>query len=315
MLSRVADNLFWMGRYLERSEHLSRYININYFSSLDAPNELSQSRQFVFQSMLALVSDYTRQSDKDIIESEVLYDLCLNKDKVYSIYNNVSNARKNASGVRDIISTELYESINSFYHLITNYSKENLVNYDLYSFTTEVINTTGVLREKIQGSLINNDVYAVIMLGVYIERAYQISNIITCKYVDAQVAKTSHGNAVDTSYEWSTLLKSVQSYDMMRSYYRKTPSELNTLEFLILNPDCPRSITNSLIEINKHIKTLNSCAEKNPESAEFYIGKTLSEYQYKTIDDIEKNIGEAVNNISDSLNIIQEKLNAEFFNY
>lgn len=315
MLSRVANNLFWMGRYLERSEHLARYINVNYFSSLDAPNELSQSRQFVFQSMLALVSDYTRDSDKDIIESDVLFDLCLNKEKVYSINNNISNARKNANGIRDVISTELYESINRFYHRITNYSKESLVNYDLYSFTTEVINTTGILREKIQGSLINNDVYAVIMLGVHLERAYQISNIITCKYIDAQVAKGSHEDKVDTSYEWSTLLKSVQSYDMMRRYYRKTPSELNTLEFLILNPDCPRSITNSLIEIHKHIKTLNGNPYKSPESAAFYIGKTLSEYQYKTIEEIEKDVGAAVNNISDSLNVIQEKLDAEFFHY
>ena len=50
MLARVANNLFWMGRYIERSEHLARYLNVNYFSSLDAPNELSQSREFVLRS-------------------------------------------------------------------------------------------------------------------------------------------------------------------------------------------------------------------------------------------------------------------------
>ena len=52
MLARVANNLFWMGRYIERSEHIARYMNVNYFSSLDAPNELSQSRQFVLRSIL-----------------------------------------------------------------------------------------------------------------------------------------------------------------------------------------------------------------------------------------------------------------------
>lgn len=316
MLSRVANNLFWMGRYLERSEHVARYTNVNYFSSLDAPNKLSQSRQFVFQSMLSMVGGTTdEKSNTDIKEAELLFDICLNKDKQYSIYTNVSNARHNANGVRDVISTELYEAINIFYHKTINYSKEELINNDLYGFTSEIIDTIGVLREKIQGSLINDDVYAIIMLGVHLERAYQISRIITCKHIDAQVAQGSYGDKVDNSYEWSTLLKSVQSYDMMRRFYRKTPSGLNTLEFLILNPDCPRSITNSLVEISKHIKTLNRNTNRTPGSAEFFINKTKTEYEYKTIDDIKNNIEDTIQHIGDSLNTIQEKLDAEFFHY
>ncbi|MDX1766716.1 MAG: alpha-E domain-containing protein, partial [Arenibacter troitsensis] len=57
MLARVANNLFWMGRYIERAEHVARYLNVNYFSSLDAPNELSQSRQFVLRSMMFFVGE------------------------------------------------------------------------------------------------------------------------------------------------------------------------------------------------------------------------------------------------------------------
>ena len=57
MLARLANNLFWMGRYIERSEHLARYLNVNYFSSLDAPNELSQSRQFVLRSIMFMSSN------------------------------------------------------------------------------------------------------------------------------------------------------------------------------------------------------------------------------------------------------------------
>ena len=314
MLSRVANSLFWMGRYLERSEHVARYMNVNYFSSLDAPNKLSQSRQFVFNSMFCMVGDYKQAKKKeDIKQEDVLFDLCLNKQKEYSIISNISNARKNASGTRDVISTELYESINRFYHTITNYSKDNLLRAELYNFTKEVIDGSGILREKIQGSLLNNEVYAIIMLGIHLERAYQVNRIITCKYIDAKVAQGSYGDKVDNSYEWSTLLKSVQSYDMMRRYYKKVPSGLNTLEFLILNPNCPRSISNSLVEINKHIRTLNNYANRTPGSAEFHIGKTKSEYEFTTIDDIEDDIEGAIKKIGDSLNIIQKKLDEEFF--
>ena len=69
MLARVANNLFWMGRYIERSEHIARYLNVNYFSSLDAPNELSQSRQFVLQSMLFMVGDPLKTSRKCLTKS------------------------------------------------------------------------------------------------------------------------------------------------------------------------------------------------------------------------------------------------------
>ena len=70
MLARVANNLFWMGRYIERSEHIARYLNVNYFSSLDAPNQLSQSRQFVLRSMCFMVGDPELDDDKILLEKE-----------------------------------------------------------------------------------------------------------------------------------------------------------------------------------------------------------------------------------------------------
>ena len=73
MLARVANNLFWMGRYIERSEHIARYLNVNYFSSLDAPNQLSQSRQFVLRSMLFMVGDPENDESVALEEEKVLY--------------------------------------------------------------------------------------------------------------------------------------------------------------------------------------------------------------------------------------------------
>ena len=78
MLARVANNLFWMGRYIERSEHVARYLNVNYFSSLDAPNELSQSRQFVLRSMLFMASDAVTDPNVQLDEGQVLFDIALN---------------------------------------------------------------------------------------------------------------------------------------------------------------------------------------------------------------------------------------------
>ena len=144
MLARVANNLFWMGRYIERSEHVARYLNVNYFSSLDAPNELSQSRQFVLRSMLFMASDAVTDPNVQLDEGQVLFDIALNKEKPDSIINYLQNARENANSARDLSSTELYESLNKFYHYTLNYSPEKFMKSGLYEFTVHVAESTSL---------------------------------------------------------------------------------------------------------------------------------------------------------------------------
>lgn len=315
MLARVANNLFWMGRYIERSEHIARYMNVNYFSSLDAPNDLSQSRQFVLRSLLYMAQGVVRDDKEILNEEEVLYDVALNRDKSDSLINYVQYARENAHSARDLISTELYESLNKFYHFVLNYPKETLVKTGLYDFTVNVTESTSVLRGKIRGTLLHDDVYSIIMIGINIERAMQVIRIIETKYNDALLARGSYGNGVKNSYEWTTLLKCVESYDMMRRYYRKTPTSITSLDFLILNPSCPRSIINSLSEVSKHIQNLNKEKVPSKDSAAFLIGKVKAEYQYKLIEEIEGNMQSFIERIQDALVLIGQKVEKEYFNY
>lgn len=315
MLARVANNLFWMGRYIERSEHIARYINVNYFSSLDAPNELSQSRQFVLKSMLYMAEGTVTDENTNLEEEEVLYDLSLNKKKFESIINYVQYARENAHSARDLISTELYESLNKFYHFVLNYPADTLVKRGLYDFTVHVAESTAVLRGKIRGTLLHDDVYSIIMTGINIERAMQVIRIIDTKYRDALAAKGSYGDQVKNSYEWTTLLKCIESYDMMRRFYRKTPTSITSLEFLILNPKCPRSIMSSLNEVKLHIQELSKEKTPSKDSAAFLIGKVKAEYEYKLIEEIEGDLHAYFDKIQDSLVLIGQKIENEYFNY
>ncbi len=175
-----------MGRYIERSEHIARYLNVNYFSSLDAPNQLSQSRQFVLRSMLFMVGDPAKEESAQLDEEKVLYQIGLDVDFPFSIINNVKYARENANSARDLISTELYEAINKFYHFVLNYNAETFMKSGLHDFTTNVAEMTAVLRGKIRGTLLHDEIYSIIMMGVNIERATQIIRMINAKYNDAQ---------------------------------------------------------------------------------------------------------------------------------
>lgn len=315
MLARVANNLFWMGRYIERSEHIARYLNVNYFSSLDAPNIQSQNRQFVLRSMHFMVGDPVEDESAHLNEEEVLYKIGLDPEFSYSIINNVKHARENANSARDLISTELYEAINKFYHFVLNYPKDVFVKNGLHDFTVNVTEMTAILRGKIRGTLLHDSVYAIILMGINIERATQITRIINTKYNDAIKAQGSYGDKFSNSFEWTTLLKCAESYDMMRRFYRKTPTSISTLEFLILNPNSPRSVMNSLNQVYKNIKILDPDRKYNKESTAFLIGRVRAEYEYKYIEEIEKDIKSFIDDILQSLTKISNKVEEEFFTY
>ncbi len=313
MLARVANNLFWMGRYLERSEHIARYMNVNYFSSLDAPNELSQSRQFVLRSMLFVADEEELKENKELDEQQVLYDIGLNPEKSFSIYATISNAQQNANSARDLISSELYESINTLNRAVKNYDKDRFVKNGLFDFTTMVTANVESLRTKIRGTLLHDEVYAIIMLGVYIERANQVIRIINSKYNDALVEEVNFGTKVDSSYEWTTLLKCVQTYDMMRRFYRKAPSSHTVLDFLILNPVCLRSIMKSLHNIQYYIGYLSKEEVPHKDSAAFLIGKLKYEHQYTTIEDVQGDLKGFIEKLVEDLSLVGEKMDKDYF--
>ncbi|MGB7393630.1 MAG: alpha-E domain-containing protein [Pricia sp.] len=315
MLARVANNLFWMGRYIERSEHIARYMNVNYFSSLDAPNQLSQSRQFVLRSMLFMVGDPEKDDSAELNEEQVLHKVGLDPEYAFSIINNVKYARENANSARDLISTELYEAINKFYHFVLNYNVDTFVKSGLHDFTVNVAEMTAILRGKMRGTLLHDEIYAIIMMGVNIERATQIIRMINAKHHDALQSGGSYGDKFKNSFEWTTLLKCAESYDMMRRFYRKTPTSISTLEFLILNPNCPRSVMNSLNQVYHHIKVLDPSKNYDKTSTAFLVGRVRSEYEFKYIQEIEEDIQSFIENILNNLAEIGQKMEKEFFNY
>lgn len=312
MLARVANNLFWMGRYIERAEHTARFLNVNYFSSLDAPNKISQSREFVMSSIYRMVGE---DDEQDLDEPNVLLNVGLNSHKNYSIINYIRSARENANSSRDSISTEFYESINKFYHFVNNYSKDYYTKSGLYDFTVNVTEHCAILRGKIRGTLLHDETYALIMLGMNIERATQITRMIKTKSEDAEKALGGYSKPISNSYEWTTLLKCAESYDMMRRLYKRSPDQLSTLQFLMLNAKCPRSVMNSMNQIFKHINELDAFKLSDKGSAAFQIGKMRAEYTFMTIEEIQNDINSFVQNTLDNLVEISSKLEKEYFDY
>jgi len=282
MLSRVANNLYWMGRNIERAEHLARYSKANYFSSLDAPILKTFDRNFVLESMLYMAGIFDME---EINERDVLYRIGLDPQNSNSIISNITSARENARGARNAISTDLWEAINTYYHLVTNYSQETYLTTGFYDFTQMISDQTSIVTSKIFGTLLHDGEYAVILIGMHIERTIQIIRIINSKLHDIYKIEQAGHTATEMSFEWTNLLKCLESFDMNRKFYRNIPNREQVLEFLLLNPNCPRSISYSLRGLKRYEENISRNENHDSNAINFKIKKLHGQYRYLTYDE------------------------------
>lgn len=292
MLSRVANSLYWMGRYFERSEHLARYTKEIFFSSLDAPIQESNMRKFVLESMLYMAGIFDME---EITEEGVLYKIGLDTNNSNSILSTITFGRENARGARNAISAELWEVINTYYHYTSSYPKEKFLSTGLYDLTQRIIEQSSIFRGKVNGTLLHDETWSIILLGIHVERAIQVIRIINSKLNDINKIEYAGHEVTDLSFEWSTLLRCTESFDMNRKYYGTIPDREQVLEFLILNPGCPRSIRHSLDGIKKHLGQISKQDPTDPTSISFKIGKLCAQYEFLTIEEFKDDIYSLLN--------------------
>ena len=287
MLSRIANSLFWMGRYIERSEHLARYTKVHYFSALDAPQ--AQNKEALLTSILKNAGlDYLYHKDYPTVnEQAVIFYIALDLKNPFSIVANINFARENARGARDSITTELWEAINKYYHYANDIAFQSFEPDMTYDLTQTMIDNCNIIKGLIDNTMVHNDAWHLISLGLHIERAIQIISIIKSKCEDiANVGNTDVDKSIE-NYHWPILLKSAESFDMCNRYYKASPSRENALEFLILNEEFPKSISYNLNCAYYHLQKIISF--KNGRSKDkfiFTVGKLLYTFKYMTIEEI-----------------------------
>ena len=309
MLSRVGNDLFWMGRYLERTDHIARYMKVNYFTSLDAPNVLSNSRKFVLESILYMVgSDYNGA----IEESDVLFFAGLDPDHGNSILSTLTTARKNAMGTRHLISTELWEAINKYYHFVANYSPDVFTQTGLYDLTTRANENCSLIRNKVIRTLLHDEVFLIIMLGMYVERALQITRIIHTKRWDVERIRAEQPDAPNQIYEWATLLRCCEAFDMSKKHYKKIPDKWEAVEFMVLNRINPKSIVYCLGHIDNFLLRISGKNHYPSESVEFQSGKFFNAFRYITIDDISQDLEGFLHETLESIQGISSRLEYDY---
>lgn len=300
-----------MGRYLERAEHIARYTKVHYVSSLDAP--LAQDKNMVLESILnmadvkeAYYQEYTHLTDDD-----VLYFVTLDENNPSSILANIRWIRENARGTRDCISMEVWEAVNRFYHNMNNYNPTKLQQKGIFKFSREVEENSSVIKGYMANTLIRNEIWMLISLGMHLERAIQILKILQTKLHDIEKVDFTKKVGPSENYQWIMLLKSAESFDMYKRYYKFNPTRKSTLEFLLFNSLFPKSLAYNFNSIQKSVKEIAFQEEKGKNSLDFKMGKIATQLQFSTIEEVEENIDDfltkTLSRLYNVANLMEEK--------
>jgi uncharacterized alpha-E superfamily protein len=298
MLSRIGNSLFWLGRYLERAEHIARYTRVQYVSSVDAP--LGQNKEVVLESILDMAgyrsgyaqaqSQTSQAQEEQLDEEELIYYTAISEDNPYSILAYINMVRENARGARDSISIELWEAINRFYHKVNQYTAATLQEEGIESFSRKIEENSYVIKGYIDNSLLRNEVWKLISLGIHLERTVQVCKILQTKLKDLEKLDSSLMGGALENYQWTTTLESTEAFDMYMRCHRTSPTRTHVLDFLLFDKDFPKSLAYSLDCVKLCIDGITfQSAERKKESLSFKAGKLASLFQYYTMEELGEN--------------------------
>ncbi|MGI8906869.1 MAG: alpha-E domain-containing protein [Candidatus Sumerlaeaceae bacterium] len=262
MLSRVADSLYWMSRYLERAEHNARVLDVNLQSMLDYSPESSSDRwQRLMQGLGADSADTPVPSDA----YEVTRVLGFEVESEHSISACVQVARENARQVRQQISSEMWEQLNGLYLYIRSATIESIWGGQPHEFFTSIKQGAHLFQGITDSTLSHGEGWHFIQLGKYLERASATARLLDAAFGSAFMSSDSPVDAGEY-LESVVLLKSCTAFEAYCKVYTAEIRRERIAEFLLLNPEFPRSVAfcsscikSSLDAISETTDTAKNC--------------------------------------------------------
>lgn len=311
MLSRVADSIYWMSRYIERAENVARFIDVNTNLILDLPVEAEEQ----WEPLVITTGDrdifYKRYGEPT--RENVIQFLTFDTDNPNSILSTLIKARENARTIREIISSEMWEQINKFYFLVRDAMSGDESMKNTHDFYTGVKMESHLFSGITDTTLSHGEAWHFSRLGRLLERADKTSRILDVKYFVLLPRPDDVGSPFD-NIQWSALLKSASALEMYRKKHRRIYHK-KVAEFLILDQEFPRSMHYCLIKAEESLKSITGSRPgtfQNP--AERNLGRLRSELDYTQIDEIfSTGLHEYLDNFQSKLNRVGDSIFETFF--
>jgi len=238
MLSRVADSIYWMNRYIERVENYARLIDVHFQLNLDP----SQPFDGQWRPLVMITGNrQPYESTHDSFERDEVIDfLTFDNTNPNSILRAVTAARENARSVREVISSEMWEQINSFYLMVRSPAARQQVQQDPHGFFDAIKNAAHLVHGVTDATMTHGEGWHFGRLGRMLERADKSSRVLDVKYFLLLPSVQDIGSPLD-EIQWAALLRSITGLEMYRKRFgRIAPSRV--VEFLVLDREFPRAI-------------------------------------------------------------------------
>ena len=258
MLSRTAENLYWLGRYMERAETMARLLDVGHRMAL-IPSTGGSGYRTEWAPLVAAAGSSGRFEAKfgaDYRQRDVETWLFYDRENVSSVTSCLETARQNGRAVRTALTTEMWDALNGAYLELKEIERRPRSSANLPQICDWTKRQGALFRGATEGSHLQNDGYDFLNVGVYLERGDNTARLLDVKYYVLLPTTDMIGGSVDT-YQWTTLLRALSAFRGFHWSYRGEYSPRKIADFLILNRACPRSLLHCLEMVGHHLDRLS----------------------------------------------------------
>jgi uncharacterized alpha-E superfamily protein len=315
MLSRVANSLYWMSRYIERSENVARLLDVNLQLMLDFADLNDQQLKEHWLPILCSAGDeetffklYERADSESVTEF-----LTFREENPNSIISCLFTARENARQVRDQISLEMFETLNECYLFLKSRNAREVWQSGAHEFYEQIKRYSHLFQGLTGSTFTRNEGYEFINLGKFLERADKTTRILDIKYHILLPSVADVGGAVDAA-QWQAILRSASALEAYRRFHVEDILPKKVAEFLIFSTTFPRSIRSCMEHLDNDLHRLSGKEKREYKSAEERaFGKLLSDLNFLTIDDIlNEGLHEFLQKIQTTLDRLDDHIYQEY---
>jgi uncharacterized alpha-E superfamily protein len=281
MLSRVADSLYWMSRYLERAEHTARLIDVDLQLRLDQSPDAGSGRWLGLLQALQVPAPENGPLDAETLT----YLLTLDRTNPSSIISCVAAARENLRQVREQCSSDMWEQLNRLFLQVKSTASSEAGLHDSYAFFRAVQDGAHLFQGVTDSTMSHGEGWHYIQLGRFVERTDAVARLIGTHFNRLPHALDQ---AVESEeyLEWVGLLKSCAAF---QAYCKAHTAELRPLrvaEFLLLNPGFPHSVRFSVDMINTALRAIGELTERKAEQPMRIAGRLRATLSFSQIDEV-----------------------------
>ncbi|MBC7157069.1 MAG: alpha-E domain-containing protein, partial [Rhodobacteraceae bacterium] len=256
MLSRTAENLYWLARYVERAETMARLMEVGGRIAL-LPAAAGAGNRSEWESLLrasGTADGFTRKYG-DAVQRNVESYLFFDRDNTSSVASCLTAARENGRIVRTALTTQMWDALNTAFQELREWERTPRSDITLSQLTDWTTRHAAMLRGAIEATHLRNDGYDFLNLGFALERADNTARLLDVKYYVLLPQVDFVGSGLD-NYQWMTLLRALSAHRAFHWAYGGEVTAAKIAHFLILNPQMPRSLLTSVDAAATHLDRL-----------------------------------------------------------